>query len=35
MVNKLFDDFNRRMEQSLNDSLNMYVKNNYRAKEYK
>lgn len=35
MVNKLFDDFNRRMEQSLNDSLNMYVKNNYRIKEYK
>ena len=35
MVNKLFEDFDRRMNQSTNESLNMYVKNNYTIKEYR
>ena len=35
MVYKLFDEFNRRMEQNINEYLNMYVKNNYSIKEYK
>ncbi len=35
MVHKLFDEFNRRMEQNINEYLNMYVKNNYSIKEYK
>lgn len=35
MVNKLFEDFNLRMEQNINEFLNMYVKNNYTIKEYK
>ena len=35
MVNKLFEDFNARMEQNINEYLNMYVKNNYTIKEYK
>lgn len=34
MVNKLFEDFNRRMEQNIHEYLNMYVKNNYSIKEY-
>lgn len=34
MVRKLFDEFNRRMEQNINEYLNMYVKNNYSIKEY-
>ena len=35
MVYKLFDEFNKRMEQNINEYLNMYVKNNYTIKEYK
>ncbi len=35
MVYKLFDEFNKRMEQNINEYLNMYVKNNYSIKEYK
>jgi hypothetical protein len=35
MVHKVFDEFNRRMEQNINEYLNMYVKNNYSIKEYK
>ena len=35
MVKKLFDQFNVRMEQNINEYLNMYVKNNYSLKEYK
>ena len=35
MVYKLFDEFNRRMEQNINEYLNMYVKNNYTIKEYR
>ena len=35
MVNKLFDQFNSRMEQNINEHLNTYVKNNYVIKEYK
>lgn len=35
MVYKLFDEFNRRMEQNINEYLNMYVKNNYSIKKYK
>ena len=34
MVYKLFDEFNKRMEQNINEYLNMYVKNNYSIKEY-
>lgn len=34
MVQKLFDDFNTRMEQNINGYLNMYVKNNNTIKEY-
>jgi len=34
MVYKLFNDFNSRMEQNINEYLNMYVKNNYSIKEY-
>ncbi len=34
MVHKLFDEFNQRMEQNINEYLNMYVKNNYSIKEY-
>lgn len=34
MVIKLFDEFNNRMEQNINEYLNMYVKNNYSVKEY-
>lgn len=34
MVRKLFDEFNRHMEQNINENLNMYVKNNYSIKEY-
>jgi hypothetical protein len=34
MVYKLFDEFNRRMEQNINEYLNMYVKNSYTIKEY-
>lgn len=34
MVKKLFDEFNVRMEQNINEYLNMYVKNNYSIKEY-
>ena len=35
MVHKLFVEFNSRMEQNINEYLNMYVKNNYSIKEYK
>ena len=35
MVNKLFDQFNERMEKNIYEYLNMYVKNNYSVKEYK
>ncbi|MCM1323675.1 MAG: hypothetical protein NC218_05900 [Acetobacter sp.] len=35
MVQKLFNDFNARMEQNIHEYLNMYVKNNYSVKEYK
>jgi len=35
MVNKLFEDFNHRMDQNTNEFLNMYIKNNYSIKEYK
>ena len=34
MVNKLFDQFNERMEQNIYEYLNMYVKNDYTIKEY-
>lgn len=34
MVQKLFNDFNARMEQNIHEYLNMYVKNNYTVKEY-
>ncbi len=34
MVYKLFDEFNRRMEQNIHAYLNMYVKNDYSVKEY-
>jgi hypothetical protein len=34
MVYKLFDEFDKRMEQNINEYLNMYVKNNYSIKEY-
>ncbi|MBR5154604.1 MAG: hypothetical protein IKW58_02655 [Alphaproteobacteria bacterium] len=34
MVYNLFDEFNKRMEQNINEYLNMYVKNNYTIKEY-
>lgn len=34
MVQKLFEDFNARMEQNINGYLNMYVKNNNTIKEY-
>lgn len=35
MVYKLFDEFNRRMEQNIHEYLNMYVINDYSIKEYK
>lgn len=35
MVYKLFDEFNRRMENNIHEYLNMYVKNNYSVTEYK
>lgn len=35
MVDKLFAEFNQRMEKNINEYLNMYVKNNYSIKEYK
>lgn len=35
MVNKLFEEFNRHMEQNINKTLNTYVKNNYTVQEYK
>lgn len=34
MVQKLFNDFNARMETNIHEYLNMYVKNNYTVKEY-
>ena len=34
MVNKLFEQFNERMEKNIYEYLNMYVKNNYSVKEY-
>lgn len=34
MVKKLFDEYNAKMEQNINEYLNMYVKNNYSIKEY-
>mgnify|MGYP007069889600 CR=1 FL=1 len=34
MVNKLFEEFNRRMEENINEYLNMYVKNNRTIKQY-
>ncbi len=34
MVQKLFNDFNARMEQNIHEYLNMYVKNNNTVKEY-
>lgn len=34
MVRKLFDEYNAKMEQNINEYLNMYVKNNYSIKEY-
>lgn len=34
MVNKLFEDFNRRMEQNIDEFLNMYVKNSHTIREY-
>ena len=34
MVNKLFEQFNERMEKNIYEYLNMYVKNNYSIKEY-
>ena len=33
-LDKLFDEFNRRMEKNINEYLNMYVMNNYAVKEY-
>ena len=33
MVNKLFEQFNERMEQNIYEYLNMYVKNDYTIKE--
>ena len=34
MVRKLFDEYNAKIEQNINEYLNMYVKNNYSIKEY-
>lgn len=34
MVKKLFDEYNAKMVQNINEYLNMYVKNNYSIKEY-
>ena len=34
MVQKLFVEFNQRMEQNIHEYLNMYVKNDYSIKEY-
>ncbi len=34
MVQKLFEEFNVRMEQNINQYLNMYVKNNHTVYEY-
>ena len=34
MVKKLFDEYNAKIEQNINEYLNMYVKNNYSIKEY-
>lgn len=34
MVQKLFNDFNARMEQNIHEYLNMYVINNNTVKEY-
>lgn len=34
MVQKLFTEFNTRMERNIHEYLNMYVKNNYSIKEY-
>ncbi|MBO5440995.1 MAG: hypothetical protein J6J35_02120 [Alphaproteobacteria bacterium] len=34
MVQKLFDQFNVRMEQNIHEYLNMYVRNNNSVKEY-
>ena len=34
MVQKLFEEFNVRMEQNINQYLNMYVKNNNTVYEY-
>ena len=34
MVQKLFEEFNVRMEQNINQYLNMYVKNNNTVFEY-
>ena len=34
MVQKLFEEFNSRMEQNINQYLNMYVKNNNTVYEY-
>ena len=34
VVKKLFDAFNERMESKINQSLNMYVQNNYTIREY-
>ena len=34
MVQKLFEEFNSRMEQNINQYLNMYVKNNNTIYEY-
>ena len=34
MVQKLFEEFNTRMEQNINQYLNMYVKNNNTVYEY-
>lgn len=34
MVENLFDEFDKEMEKSINENLNMYVKNNYSINEY-
>ena len=34
MVYKLFDEFNIRMEQNIQQYLNMYIKNNNAITEY-
>jgi formate dehydrogenase maturation protein FdhE len=34
MVQKLFEEFNTRMEENINQYLNMYVKNNNTVHEY-